>query len=1010
MLLRTLRLGACALLIVICVGCGSGGSGSSSSSTPPPPAANFTVSVNPDQLDLSQSATQTVQVEVVAENGFSGSVSLTAAGLPSGVTASPSMITLSPGTTGTLSLAAASNATSGNASVSITGVSGSLQASTPLSLDVIQTTPPIAVPFATTGGNIIKAFYDESRQLLFATNLGLNEVDVLAGSNLAVQVRIPIGQPFGIDQMPDGNTLVVGTFTQGFYTIDEDTYTVTHYLAPNFSQANSTMVLLIPVTMANGNVLFMGKDIGVGGVDIYIYGAQAIVEWDSTTGQFSMPYYIPYNSLEIDHLKRSADHNWAVYAADKLYIYSSASGSFTSSSNPITSAPYSVRDVAANPNGTQFAVVSAYSVAFYDGSFNALGTASTNETGLTFQWQDAFFSGDGSMLYWELGAGGSIVDVLDTNSFTELGHIISDFSTEPQFEPFLLWVDNAQQAFLAASQGVGVLSCSSPLTDALDFVGAVGANPFVIPLNQSAVVTMNGLPAATSVTFGGQLAPVVSDQNDSYQVQVPASSVAGPVNLVFTQPDGETFSEPLDFVYGVDVAAPTSTLVPPVGNPTLTVFGYGMLNGPSTAPTVSVNGQTVPNVAVDSQANYILQGLFVQLPDGSPGPANITVTSTNGTGTLNAAVTYIPSATILPTTNNLIQVLYDTHRSLLYGLQANQIQVLNPVTLQWQAPMVPGGTGGSDYVAMAITPDGSQMMVLDANAKNITVFNPDNPSQSVSTVLPISAGDVLQSVAATDAGLAFIGTGGFAIQFDLKNNTAKNLQASAKGELVAFVATPDGSHLAGVTENSSLGGVGFWQSSNNSFAEQGISDAFWTDVAISQDGSRVAAVEGAVGEAGVAVAFFDYGMHFIDATVYPDLAPPDQSYCTGALFSASGETFLSPLADSIDFFSTQTATLQGRLLMPELLPVGDLSSGVIALDPNQETIYAISASGLTVVTLPYTVDQVTPFPWPYVARPHAIRSGTGKQSRILDALRAPKEPVRKKTFTGRSDLATSRWQ
>jgi hypothetical protein len=266
------------------------------------------------------------------------------------------------------------------------------------------------------------------------------------------------------------------------------------------------------------------------------------------------------------------------------------------------------------------------------------------------------------------------------------------------------------------------------------------------------------------------------------------------------------------------------------------------------------------------------------------------------------------------------------------------------------------------------------------------------------SVLPISGGDVLQNVAATDAGLAFIGTGGLPIQFDLKTNTAKNLQATSGGELVAFIATPDGNHLAGVTENSSLGGVGFWQSSNNSFSEQGISGAFWTDVAISQDGNQVAAVEGAVGYAGVAVAFFDYGMHFINATVYPDLAPPDQSYCIGALFSASGQTFLSPLADSIDFFSTQTATLQGRLLMPELLPVGDLSSGVIALDPNQETIYAISASGLTIVTLPSTIDQVTPFPWPYVARPHVITPGASEQSQALDALRAPKEPARAKTI------------
>jgi hypothetical protein len=168
-----------------------------------------------------------VQIQAVPQNGFSGSITVTVTGLPSGVTISPSTLALAAGSSGTLTFSAASNASSGNTQVSITGVSGSQQTSASLSLNVIQATPPIAVPFTTTGGNIVKAFYDESRQLLFASNLGLNEVDVLSGINLSVQARIPIAQPFGIDQMPDGNTLVVGSATQGFYTINENTLAVT---------------------------------------------------------------------------------------------------------------------------------------------------------------------------------------------------------------------------------------------------------------------------------------------------------------------------------------------------------------------------------------------------------------------------------------------------------------------------------------------------------------------------------------------------------------------------------------------------------------------------------------------------------------------------------------------------------------------------------------------------------------------------------------------------------------
>ena len=58
---------------------------------------------------------------------------------------------------------------------------------------------------------------------------------------------------------------------------------------------------------------------------------------------------------------------------------------------------------------------------------------------------------------------------------------------------------------------------------------------------------------------------------------------------------------------------------------------------------VAVGGQTITNLAVNPQANQIFQQLFLQLPNAPQGPADITVTGTNGTSTLKAGITYIPS-------------------------------------------------------------------------------------------------------------------------------------------------------------------------------------------------------------------------------------------------------------------------------------------------------------------------------------------------------------------------------
>src|SRR5882757_4448000 len=95
---------------------------------------NFVLSAAPNSLKIVQGTTGTSAITVTAQNGFNGSVSLSAAGLPSGVTASfnPTSTTSSS----TLTLTASSTATTGTVTVTVTGVSGSLTKTTTISLTV----------------------------------------------------------------------------------------------------------------------------------------------------------------------------------------------------------------------------------------------------------------------------------------------------------------------------------------------------------------------------------------------------------------------------------------------------------------------------------------------------------------------------------------------------------------------------------------------------------------------------------------------------------------------------------------------------------------------------------------------------------------------------------------------------------------------------------------------------------------------------------------------------------
>jgi len=118
----------------------TGTSGSTTASTTialtvnPKVAASFTLAASPTSISVTQGSSATDTISVTDVGGFTGSVTLSASGLPSGVTAS---FGTNP-TTGTsvLTLSASSTAATGTSTVTITGTSGTLTASTAIPMTV----------------------------------------------------------------------------------------------------------------------------------------------------------------------------------------------------------------------------------------------------------------------------------------------------------------------------------------------------------------------------------------------------------------------------------------------------------------------------------------------------------------------------------------------------------------------------------------------------------------------------------------------------------------------------------------------------------------------------------------------------------------------------------------------------------------------------------------------------------------------------------------------------------
>jgi kumamolisin len=147
------------------------------SSTP-----SFTLSDSPSSLTITQGSSGTSTITVTDVGGFSGSVTLAASGLPSGVTAA---FGTNP-TTGTsvLTLTASSTATTGSATVTITGTSGSLTATTTLALTVNSTaTPNFTVAASPTSVTVTQGASGTSTITITSTG-GFNSATTLSASGL----------------------------------------------------------------------------------------------------------------------------------------------------------------------------------------------------------------------------------------------------------------------------------------------------------------------------------------------------------------------------------------------------------------------------------------------------------------------------------------------------------------------------------------------------------------------------------------------------------------------------------------------------------------------------------------------------------------------------------------------------------------------------------------------------------------------------------------------------------
>ncbi len=164
-----------------------------------PQGPAFSLNANPNTLSVTQGSQGTSTITVVPSGGFTGSVTMSASGLPSNVTAgfNPNPTT----NTSTLTLTVGAGAATGTSTVTITGTSGSLTSQTTIQLTVTSAGPAVTLtPSSLTFAKTVVGATSAPKAVTL-TNTG--------GSTLNIN-SITASGDFAVSSTTCGSTLAAG--------------------------------------------------------------------------------------------------------------------------------------------------------------------------------------------------------------------------------------------------------------------------------------------------------------------------------------------------------------------------------------------------------------------------------------------------------------------------------------------------------------------------------------------------------------------------------------------------------------------------------------------------------------------------------------------------------------------------------------------------------------------------------------------------------------------------------
>ena len=932
-------------------------------------------------------------------------LALSVSGLPPGTTASFTSSTINPGSGGVLTIKAAANARTAQnvpilvvATPSINGVpSRSIQ----FFVDV--TAAPGQLPnnrtsYLSLEGSPYWAAYDSRHQLIFASNPSWNRVDVINETTRQIIKSIPIRDPRGVDMAVDNSRAWLTTGSQRVYEIDPVTLTATLHVLPNYAGVTGgTWEGNLIYSLSDGTLLLnFQHTMGGSGEDLAIWNPATNTMTQLPGPSMATPGAVS-PGLIIKSLNGAHVYSISGDSSGRSYSYDVA---LQSSSPVATLGGYAVA-AAANYDGSMVAVYDSNGLNLYDGDLQFLAVLPGGDLADFLLQGGLIFSPTNGYLY-ELGQplGGPSILVVQPEGPV----IVGSAPALPLIPVMTERSDGYELALPMAVDSSGIIiglqDFGISFDDSSFYQNLLSFDPPTPTLFQHMSPYFGPLSGGTTSSGFGESAETTPDiwygpnrgtaVNGSGFVSItsPPTTVPGPVDLKFLFPDGVQIYNPLFFSYGPEVQYSAISGSSPAGGTGATIAGFGMpldgsggtlKVGSATAAITTVQTQYLPFVGTPYPNTY----LNYTVPPGSPGWADITVQTPDGSSTLPKSFFYAKSVDQYSGTSSYRAILYDSGRNQLYLSASDHIDVFSLTTNTFLTPIKPPALGTTTlFAGMTLTPDGSSLLVADLMDGSLAVVNLNTPAASTAIpVAPINTTTYAPCVtgpsyvAATSTSLTFVTLGGvpgtacgafgpgYMVDLVTKNSVALpyNANCTLTGPAGAiygagFASSSHDGGLVALFGGVQTGGFCMYNVAQGTYTQQADSNEF-NGGAISGDGN-VAAFQwefvdsnsNLVGRVGQPAVYYNLLGNVVSAP-YPLNEP--QLNDTGSLYYIAYPQF-------IDIIDVQHGVLRIRFALR-----GSLANtfSPMAVDSSGQHIYLATGSQVIVIDLgeaPLSVGSVNP--------------------------------------------------